>query len=493
MREIVEEVMRSKKNKRIPDFMPILCAAIVACLLLAGMVISTFVYCAFFFAVLSVGFLVFFGATEKHAFGFLLFLFPFARMADIDASALHSYIELLTCAFVFVKFYRKKDFNEKFFVFVWLVLTNFALQVINLNASRAITTVIFTAKNFALLYMFSKAYKKEDSSFLVTSFILGFLLSIAMSLLKWEIPKFGALCGDWNEFEIGGQLVYRFSGINSDPNFFAIQLLLCFNICMIMVFNPKCNNRLVWLLATILFFVIGMYTYSKSYYLMVAVLTVFIAVFANKRRISKKFIIAFFVCVLLFFVLLIINPFNLFEGIYVRFTTEDFSTGRFAIWENYLNEIISSTREILFGLGIDAPLVGEKASHNMYIETLYYMGIVGALFFVATYLFIILSHKRKIKRGLINLVCFMSILVQHFFLNGCISYELPYYFMIACIVFNTDMGNKELIVNNAKISVDGFIGRIIKSLFKKKSKVETGTNQTSEIKEIDITNETKDN
>ncbi len=56
-----------------------------------------------------------------------------------------------------------------------------------------------------------------------------------------------------------------------------------------------------------------------------------------------------------------------------------YDPGRIGIWQMYWHQITSSTKHLLFGNGLNAPMIGQMQAHNLVLQITYEIGLVGLL------------------------------------------------------------------------------------------------------------------
>src|SRR5699024_8755203 len=91
--------------------------------------------------------------------------------------------------------------------------------------------------------------------------------------------------------------------------------------------------------------------------------------------------LVFIVVVIIGAVLIIAGRITIFDIVFERLSQADdiesLTTGRSRIWKEYLSYFAEHAELLVFGRGLGAGLINRSASHNTYIDILYYLGIVG--------------------------------------------------------------------------------------------------------------------
>ena len=128
--------------------------------------------------------------------------------------------------------------------------------------------------------------------------------------------------------------------------------------------------------------------------------------------------------------------------IFSRFTNEGgLTTGRDTIWKGYWETITSLEHYFWVGLGLDAPYV-RKAAHSLYIEMIYYSGVIGLVLFLFGWLHLLFSsHQNRIR--LRNMLLIAAVFVMYAFLSGFLNYAMPFYMVFCWMLMDMDLGKKQ--------------------------------------------------
>ena len=378
-------------------------------------------------------------------FRWLLFAFPFAVVFKMtpDSSSFFTYLEFLALFLCIVRM-------RKFSPLIMLILALLALEVVaRINSFGAIVDIVKLTAGLMLLYFFTEEYQRKDAVKYVSFFLAGMIASSLLGMFKLYIPRFLSMYyGEIDYVTIGSREVMRFEGIFNDPNYFAIAAMLCVLVCLLETVSgtykgsKKSRNR--WLCAVlgfVLFSVSGLATVSKSFFLLYAVTIVTVVLCLHKvSPLLKKFnLLKIGIAgILLLIVVVLVDPFDLVSSVLYRLTASNILTGRGAIWVDYWNSITQTVGAFLFGSGIDAGYINNRAAHNMYLESVYYIGLMGLLLYIGANALIVWCKRRPFQRSLVNYLGFLILAMAFFFLCGLNRTEIKYYLMIGFIVYNRD-------------------------------------------------------
>ena len=425
----MNEVVFENRMEKLLDTKIVLLLASMLILMVASLFFAPLVYLWLILATVSV-FLV----SPKQIFCILLFTFPYAVILKMGSSgtSLFTLLEVITIVILLVEM---RKYNG-----IVLILSALLTMIAILDVDGWLS-VIKLLNIVLLYYLFTIYYRAEDSSSYFKCFFFGMLTSTCLGFFKESIPRLTNFYNDLNYEWIDGNETIRFSGLYNDPNYFSVPVILCLMLGMISLMNPKQKNKIIWSLLSLVMLLFGCLTLSKSFYLTALFVLLMIVCFSNiKHRVLTILLMLFGIGILI-----LINPFNVIENIFFRFENSDLTTGRTEIWGDYIEKIKSSTFSFLFGNGIGSPYVNRPA-HNTYIETVYYIGIIGTLLYLTILIYITVCNRRFLKRGIVNYLGFGALTVLYVFLCGLTAYEFPFYLMVCYILFNCNLKEKESIL-----------------------------------------------
>ena len=73
------------------------------------------------------------------------------------------------------------------------------------------------------------------------------------------------------------------------------------------------------------------------------------------------------------------------------------TTTRFDLWKGYVGFLLENPIFIIFGRGLGAPVIGETSCHNMYLSSMYQIGIIGMALLVTIVVLIVRDAKKREK------------------------------------------------------------------------------------------------
>ena len=386
-------------------------------------------------------------------FNLLFFLLPLASVFKLSINQT-SLFTILEFVFILKYFITNKKVKKKYFYYILFFLAYiFLSSVIAKNIDYLKTIKIFI--NLYLLVIFIDNYKKDHLCSITKVTSLGMIISSIIGLFKESIPGLTIMFSDMNTQYINGARVVRFSGTFPDPNYYSIAIIV--TLGLILSYSISEKVKLEYIIFGIVLAIFGFFTYSKSFIIMILALCLIIIILLI---LNKKIGMFSVVIATIIFLLStgIINNLPVVQSILSRFESNDansLTTGRIDIWSNYIKYINSSLRVFFIGDGIGAPYI-EGATHNMYIETWYYVGIIGIILYTIV-IRAIFAYRVIYKGKIINYFLLIMVLIMYIFLAGFTAYEFPFYMMACWVVLNTKLNSNNKLKEQGEKSETDYI------------------------------------
>lgn len=257
---------------------------------------------------------------------------------------------------------------------------------------------------------------------------------------------------DTTAYRADGVRTVRLQGLTVNPNYYSLDLnmaiaaLLCFGRL------EDRKMKLIEVAMIVTLTVLGIMTLSKSFLLGLAC-TVLLYIFINGNLRQIAGALGFGIVVVTVFVYLHAIGNEFVTALIGRFTESDSLEGvtssRSAIWLGYLKVIFSNLQCLLIGKGINAasPISVGHASHNLYIEVLYYTGIIGG----GLLLFILWGMVRRQKKMRVKYLPLGIFLVRAFAINLFVREAFMIDMIIVFLILNSRVGSP----NNEKPVLHG--------------------------------------
>ncbi len=321
--------------------------------------------------------------------------------------------------------------------------------------TQQVSSIELFAKGF-ILFFFNIVFqvfaidfisKTEDNKqfYYPLSFLLGGLISVVYSAIQvYTLSIFGTdidktfletiFSESWHEGISGFGQLYRISGLLADPNHFGIVINISIGIAIALLWhNRSIFNRLLFQVILICLFVTMVYTFSRSSGIVLLISTMFMLFFGKlslKGTIKTFVLIAVFLLTIL--TLLYIQPDSLPDVIKYQLNSGldssvvermelyvaglDIWYGNFFLGVGFNN--FSSAYYALTG-------VAGYNAHNAWITYLVEMGIIGFVFYLVIYLYILRSAYATMyskngffsKLGVVYFSFFFAVLIGNLFYN----------------------------------------------------------------------------
>lgn len=363
----------------------------------------------------------------------LLFaLMPFANVFKLTPSStsLFTICELILVGYLAIK----RGIKKPLFCTVLVMAAYYcAFSVQNLQIITILKAVIM----FFLVYDYCQVANKEDvvliSRLLAISMIVMLLLSLNGKYFSSVVPYLNDL--DYLIDTTGhATTTIRSSGFLGDPNYCAAMILMTQALLCVLYYYKSMGNEF-WV-CTCFLVPLGLFTYSKSYILCISVLCVMLFLFVllpKHRGWAAVALIAMTTVVYL----IMQGKIPLVQTILERFSQGSLLTGRSQLNDDYLTYIFSDTRSLFLGSGITTERFYGASNnvHNIYIELLFKLGILGTVLYIVTLLSafgVRYIYKNIVYLPVINWLPLLFFLVVFAFLAGVTNYALPFYF---CIIY----------------------------------------------------------
>lgn len=425
----------SNKGKRKIELSDIFIKALIAVLILFGTYNAVFAAFAF---VLCVAFFI--KDKECDTVKMLFFLMPLAPIFKLSSSSssLFTYLELVFILMVYAKkrFVVKHELSSVILFSVYILFFQLLYDTLN------ITSTIKMIVNIAILFQISK-FPIENSADLFVSYIAGVLCSSLYRFFDSSIFKISAYTSQKVLGFGGGVFVTRFSGLYTDPNYYAISLII--SLCIIVFLYMKKRISLITMAVLSIFLcVLAGMTGSKSALVML-IIPVFEMVYVYCKERRYIVLTVFFVAMIVIIIGIVRGKIAIFNTTFDRLNLDNKSidaltTGRTVLWRDYLNYFNEHIFKAIFGSSIAVTTLKTSISvtepHNTYIDLILQLGIVGTLGFLFCIRLAYTNMRRSIKRGFQNYTLLFVIAVMYCFLSQLQGYDFPFQIGLCMVLLN---------------------------------------------------------
>lgn len=379
-------------------------------------------------------FVAFLFLQTEEVFALLFGLMPFANIFKLSTSSM-SLFTICEIGMVIYFLLLKKSLRVSQ-VFMLTILTGYLIifSLNNLNYLTIIKVVVgFFLIGFAIS-SFTQYGLKQSARLLSLSTIVMLLLSTNQRYLSY-IENYFTDLNYYIDSTGHATDTLRVSGFFGDPNYCAVLIVLVLSMLCVLYYY-KAIGAEFWL-HTAFLVPLGFLTYSKSYFLCIALFVIMLILFVllpKHKCWALISLVGFGVTVWL----VANGKIEIINKIIERFAQGDLTTGRTALNQAYLQYIYDNTKVLLFGDGISADRFSGASNnvHCLYVEILYKLGIAGTGVYGGTLVATLSKEKKRAKRHFVNYLPLVFFVLMFGFLAGVVNYALPFYIMIVALTFN---------------------------------------------------------
>ncbi len=277
------------------------------------------------------------------------------------------------------------------------------------------------------------------------SYIIGNVVSSFFGTMDSSVFKIESYIGieELGNPNLGNDIT-RFTGLYTDPNYYAVGLIISLCLIVILLHRKEINRvAAVLFVVPIVYFLIQ--TYSKSAIIMLFVPFAFFIYSLYRRRsyLSALFLIAAAAAVV---ILALSGRIPALEIVLSRLSAAEtdsgvdvnaLTTGRFDLWMMYLKHLISNIKVSLLGSGIGSGYLNGRAAHNAYFDVFYFLGFIGGVLLVLSLVSISAQSRRAVfRRNIMNYSVMLCVVVMYFFLSELFYFDPPFHIFLAFEVLN---------------------------------------------------------
>lgn len=370
---------------------------VLAVLCLCSMITQYMSFVLFAFCLVILGF-----STEEEGFCYLGFLLPFCNVVRIcDIQFIHIALVALYTMFLTIKMLIKKEFKIKLpiIILILLLIIEMLLPIGAYDGLKFEFIGIILLSFLLPAVIWQKRDKINLKKFLYVSFI-ALIVSVVISFFVGFIPNANQFIEVY--YADGGR---RFSALFNNPNI--LSQYCVFLTTLFMCYLTYAQKKYLPALCLVIITFIGLYTRSKSFYLLTSLNIVVVGVLIYRYLVdlkTSKGKLALYVIGCIAALALCVALFSTRIDFSQLFDLSALTTGRTEIWINALKEVVSTPLSLLFGLGLATRVEwseGLYAAHSSFIEIIYKLGIVGGLLILAilviAVVYMLKTKKRKLK------------------------------------------------------------------------------------------------
>lgn len=391
---------------------------------------------------------------------FLMFLFPFAPIFKLSIGSVSFFTLLPPLAAMKLlwmdHFCLRKSYGVTFILF--------SIYAVLISVSTDLVDTISMLLSLLMAALFLQVGNTHYSFKKVVEYnCLGIVLTSIIAMCTPVFPRLAPLMNDARIKMGAGNYYYRFAGLMVNPNYYTMMVSVALAALCILIIQRRMSVLDYGLFAALSVF--GLMSVSKSFIVTYAAMLLLLAVFFLKEK-PQYVVYGLVGCSILGFIIYKFLGEAVITTILFRFsgtTNVDLAsvtTGRSVFWLEYLNFWLENIDKFLFGSGLGAANLYGHASHNFYLEIVYYLGIVGGSLYVLCLGRIFRPGMRAASKA--ELYCYLPwiiFLIRGMARNIILSEQLVFFLMICTLSLTDNMRNTELRNGNAGFYPQQDVGR----------------------------------
>lgn len=340
----------------------------------------------------------------KSGISYIFFSLPFTSISIPNAIIL-----AMICLVAYIiklayqKFYIEKcRVSKRMLITLGIFLIYLIFPFKNIYNADMIVKILAIFAVFILLFLCVNFPEEFRLKFNISILAYGLVVSYLFGLLR----PVSVVLQELNVIYRVGSL-YRYCGLFETPNVPAMICEMALALLGFFIVSKQYDKKDI--VVFILFTIMGVLTLSKTFFILLVIMLLTLLIFNIKsiKKIKRNTWIIFgiiavvgiILCVIffkdiLFFVRRFLNLDVLGVGFEQFMNT--LTTTRYDLWKEYVLYLIENPLILIFGRGLGAPIIGQTSPHNMYLSTLYQMGIIGVALFIYCFIQIAKSSPKPL-------------------------------------------------------------------------------------------------
>lgn len=366
-------------------------------------------------------------------------LVPFCGIMYVGAS-FSLYNIILLC--VVIRLFISKSFHLRTSIvglaLVLLFVDIYTMAISGLDAVKDLVT--FNCGMLIVAFGFEEI-DQYDMVGLTRKFASGMIVSSVAYTFVDYLPGIRRYISN-AQFRLANSIekVDRFSGLVGNPNHYTLALSLLIAALVVVILCRKSNAFDLIALVILIFY--GIQSISNSFFISFLFTFALTGVYLLFKAPGRLAISVAAVC------LIIIVYYTFFNTNYLSiilnrlsvsaesFDINSFTSNRVDHYLVYTEAITNSLRVLLFGNGYGA-LENGLASHNIFLETIYFYGLVGS-FTMGVLLARVLAYSNQHGIGNLRFLVLAVFLVRGLAINANTSMLFPYYLIFVMLFLKSD-------------------------------------------------------
>lgn len=389
----------------------------------------------------------------------LFFMLPFSPIMKLAPGG-NTFFNILIAVYIL----RMIFLNQKTKMTLYQILSILALIIFSLlnTGDSSLIKLVELVIYFVLAFLVMNTRENIDVRKLLMYFVAGIIIASILGSFSELIP---GLSGFMRETRIkleDGDVIGRFSGIQTNPNFYTMDITIAIAALLYMIGMKK--NRWYDYVLVIILLGFGILSLSLSFMLAMGVVFILYLIFKIVQLTKLSFDVnvvlrgIIFIALTLFIISEISNlPYmniyfqRLGIGNFVDQSLSDLTTGRSDIWSDYLSLYLSDWRIFLVGVGYSVEDYNLRQAHNYFLELLVHLGVIGTILYFNVLNSIFKPFSMKIKGRMLCLLPLAALIFRGFGINLFFRENFIFYLIICALIMadNDSIGDLRIPRNGA--------------------------------------------
>jgi len=349
-------------------------------------------------------------------------------------------------AFIYIskKYIFKKSILVLYFSFIIYFLIMYSFDGMKLSQS------LFPFLYILVALVITNEIRYINVVKLVYFFSLGLFLSSIIALFSSGFPSLEVIINNDNYHIVNNIKVLRFSGLESDPNFYSLLLFVSIaNLLIFLYYNV--GSRIASVLFIIIFMTFGFTTLSITFLFSSFLLFAIILVFYLLNR--KNYTLFLLLAILILFIMNLDFMGDILSNLKFRLlfiqnsNLNDASSNRIYLWEYFYKYIIENINVFLLGEGSNIYSLNGFASHNFFLDLVYRFGIIGTIIYLLIVLQMFgISIQKRVSYLTIKIFPLLVFMIYISTLSAFMFTPFNFIIIVLALVFRYDF-NKDTIIS----------------------------------------------
>ena len=390
----------------------------------------------------------------------LFFMLPFSPIMKLAPGG-NTFFNVLIAVYILRMVFFNQGSKMSFYQ-ILSILTFIIYSLLNIGEPTSLIKLLELIIYFVLAFLVMNMQESIDVRKLLMFFIAGIIIASVLGTFSDLIPGLSSFMRETRIKLDDGDVIGRFSGIQTNPNFYTMDITIAIAALLYMI-GMKKHQWFDYLLVIVLLG-FGVLSLSLSFMLAIAVVFLLYLIFKMSQLTRLSFNVKIFLrgTVVIVLTLLVISQISSLPYMNIYFqrlgigsivdqSLSDLTTGRSDIWSDYLSLYLSDWRIFLVGVGLSVDAYNLRQAHNYYLELLVHLGIIGTIIYFNVLNAIFKPFSTILKGRILCLLPLTALAFRGFGINLFFRENFIFYLIICALIMAdcVPRDSLELIQNGA--------------------------------------------